>query len=393
MARFSGVGAGAMSRDDLQGNSAMNEAVNAPSLVRRLREEMANVGQISDLRGSGPEPDSMLLSDFDVTVGGLPDVLEYQGEFGTEIVTFVPTIRWYHLVGLMKGRRVRTYPGMRAFYYFLSDSQYEEKKEGRKHYQANAMPAFAQNRNEQYAIRRPLEFHTDYRDVFCNDIFRFDKPALVIHSKYNNEWDNGPVNFISNQQLHALCSEFENAFQLVYFRQGVTTPPSGYSIDHNQTREFSDLDVLRSHPDVLIFDELFLCGPEGERYNFYKNMLYANCFHFVAAQGGGAHHCALFSGSILLVLHRAGPEMLFAYARGFYRHLANPAPLLLVAGTPSEFVSGVSVVAQSRVLGDRVFPAPETWDAARRLMPEPAARHTAAAKDLFLRDSGGSNAA
>ena len=49
----------------------------------------------------------------------LPDVLEYVGEFGPELICFVPTIYWLYFAGLLENRKVRLYDGMKSFYYFL----------------------------------------------------------------------------------------------------------------------------------------------------------------------------------------------------------------------------------------------------------------------------------
>ena len=51
----------------------------------------------------------------------------YTGEFGAEIITFVPFIFWLKTRGMLSGRRVLTYAGMRPYYYFLDDAEYTEQ--------------------------------------------------------------------------------------------------------------------------------------------------------------------------------------------------------------------------------------------------------------------------
>ena len=63
----------------------------------------------------------------------IPELLEFTGEFGAEINSFVPFIYWLHLAGQMRERRIRTYHGMRPFYFFLDPAQIEEKSQPR-HY-------------------------------------------------------------------------------------------------------------------------------------------------------------------------------------------------------------------------------------------------------------------
>src|ERR1044072_1308639 len=53
--------------------------------------------------------------------------IEYTGEFGAEVATFIPFVAWLKAEGLLSGRRVLTYPGMRPYYFFLEDREYSEK--------------------------------------------------------------------------------------------------------------------------------------------------------------------------------------------------------------------------------------------------------------------------
>ena len=47
--------------------------------------------------------------------------IEYTGEYGAELTTFLPFAFWLKTQGLLSGRRVVTYRGMRPYYYFLED--------------------------------------------------------------------------------------------------------------------------------------------------------------------------------------------------------------------------------------------------------------------------------
>jgi hypothetical protein len=61
----------------------------------------------------------------------LPKVIEYLGEFGTEIVTFLPFVYNLHLKGLLENRKVSTYSGMKSYYYFLNRRKLIERTEKR----------------------------------------------------------------------------------------------------------------------------------------------------------------------------------------------------------------------------------------------------------------------
>ena len=57
--------------------------------------------------------------------------IAYTGEFGAEITTFIPFVFWLKTRGMLSGRRVLTYAGMRPYYYFLDDAEYSEKPDAR----------------------------------------------------------------------------------------------------------------------------------------------------------------------------------------------------------------------------------------------------------------------
>jgi hypothetical protein len=57
--------------------------------------------------------------------------IEYTGEFGNEITTFIPLVSWLKTEGRSAGRRVVTYAGMAPYYYFLDEGDYHEKPDRR----------------------------------------------------------------------------------------------------------------------------------------------------------------------------------------------------------------------------------------------------------------------
>jgi hypothetical protein len=315
----------------------------------------------------------------------LPETLEFNGEFGSELVCFLPFIYWLHSIGGMNGRKILTYAGMRPFYYFLSPEQYTEKLDGRRHYRAYDRSPFTPNVDEHVAFRKPFEFYPDYRSVYRNTIFRMDRPTLVIHNKYNDEWGRGPVNHIGPELLHSLLSELRRHFFVVYIRHGISTTPSDFSEDHNTVGEFDDRSVVSSYDDVLIFDDLARRFKGGTKYNLLKNLLYASTHHFICAQGGATYHCAMFSGSCILVNHKDGLETKFAYAHGLYRHLSNPCPIMLIARNDKSLLDGAIAMTRSVVLVDRVVFDPRDHLKLETLMPAPAPIVLDGAKDCYAR--------
>lgn len=317
------------------------------------------------------------------TDANLPDTLEFRGEFGTELACFLPFVYWLHCIGGMSGKKLLTYAGMRPYYYFLPDDQYSEKHDARRHYHVHERPQFTPNLLEHVCFKKPFEAYPDFRSVYRNDIFKLDRPLLVIHNKYNNEWDRGPVNFIGLELLGNLIAELRKRFSIVYIRPGISSKPADFSQDHNTVCEFDDRTVVSSFDDVLIFDDLVSRFDGGTHYNLLKNWLYGNTYHFISAQGGATYHCALFSGSSILVNHRSGSETEFAYAHGLYRHLSNPCPVMLIARSDDGLREGAMTFARSQVAVDRILFDPKDLPTLRKMMPVPSATARSAAIDRY----------
>ena len=308
-------------------------------------------------------------------LAAMPETLKYEGEFGAELVTFIPFVYWCHCIGLFKGRKVSTYKGMRPLYYFLGDDQVVERDDTR-----HWVP-FAQrkspdqwlvlpNANEHTSVRSPMEYFPDYRSAFSTGELTFDKPLVVIHNKYNLEWNNEPPrNFFSLEDLEEMFNLLKGGYQVVYIRHGMGGVSQGYSLDHNQLMDFGDADLLTRHPEVLSFNALHERFKDRFSVNAFKAALYAKSYRFISVQGGGAYQCAMYSGSGLLIYHKDGPEIHHSYSKGFFTRTANPAPLLLVATNRAELMAGVQAIGSGFVFSGRFIPGSKHINRMKRLSP------------------------
>jgi hypothetical protein len=321
----------------------------------------------------------------------LPHILEYTGEFGPELVLFLPFCNWLSGVGLLKGRRILTYTGMSCFYNELDCVEIQEKSHRRVFLPPQDRPKWLPVRNEHNfdnSGRSPLHLYPDLRQKFRSlplipDVESTNRPLLIIHNKYNNEWSLGPVNYIPLATLDTIFRVLKQDFTIVYTRHGMGGAGPGYTEDHNDPSPFEDRALLFNHPEVLCFDDLYAahvsqCGAQD--INTFKNVLYSRCHRFVSSQGGGAHHIAMFSGSILVVLHRSGSEERWAYGNGYYGFMAPVPPIRAICRTDDDLIRSLSLFANSTVVDDRLLlsAGSETrlaqlspWTIANR-RPEPA---------------------
>ncbi|MFL9998601.1 hypothetical protein PQR34_44555 [Paraburkholderia sediminicola] len=316
----------------------------------------------SSFHGERPTPDDAVVN-YNTS---LPDELDYTGEFGPELVLFLPFCNWLSKMGLLKNRRIRTYRGMSCFYDDLDCLEIIEKDEQRIYVPPKNRPSWLPARDEHNFDnqgRPPQHYYPDLRAKFRNlpllrELRNLGRPLLIIHNKHNDEWGIGPVNHISLASLDKIFQKFKTRFAIIYIRHGIEKKDANFSDDHNTPQHFDDRCLLDCHPEVYVFDDLYsLHRAEGGAHdlNTFKNILYSHCYHFISSQGGGAHHIALFSGSFLAILHRRGSEEHWAYSDGYYSFMANVPPIRVICRTEGELLSAISLLPNTSIYEDRVL--------------------------------------
>jgi hypothetical protein len=327
------------------------------------------------------------MSDTD-TNDALPPVLEYTGEFGPELVLFLPFIRHLAARGELRGRTVRTYKGMQPFYEGLGIERFEEKQTSREWVPPENRPAWLPVRDEHEfdGVGRPAAHdYPDPRAQFASvplpDWLEERialKPLLVIHNKYNDEWLAGPVNFFDLRTLRHAFDRLGDRFTIVYIRHGMRQAQANYVADDNSFHQFGDAALLARYPDVVEFDALFQGQQDGgvANVNAFKAALYSRCYRFLTSQGGGAHQIAQYSGSVMVIMHRHGWEKKWAYSPGYYTFMADPAPTLLVCTRQHQARRALDALGRATLDGGRLVLDPADAGLARQLDPRTILRRT-----------------
>jgi hypothetical protein len=321
----------------------------------------------------------------------LPETLDYVGEFGSELVLFTSFCNWLSREGLLRERRIRTYRGMRCFYDDLDCLEILEKDEARKwirpHERAWWLPVKDEHTFDGKG-RCAQHVYPDLRSKFRQlrllpDLTESGKPLAIVYNKHTYEWRGRPLNTISLDSLARAFAALVPDFTVVYVRHGMTPSVPGFSADHNASLPLADREVLREYPAVRSFDQLYFThralGGTND-VNTFKNVLYSRCYHFISVQGGGSHHIALFSGSLLSILHRKGAEADWAYDRGYYRFMAPVPPVIAVSATEDGLLATLALFSKPAVSGGRVvLPADHDASPARSAPPSnaPAASESA----------------
>jgi hypothetical protein len=276
--------------------------------------------------------------------------IEYTGEYGPEIATFIPFVNWLKQEGLLLDRKVLTYRGMRPYYFFLSDDEFGAKDDSRRWVSEHDRDW--PTNDTSTATRKAWHRPPDYRDFYMTRARTFSRPTLFIQNKFTVEWGRGPINYLPLNRLTDLLILTASKFQIVFSRPGARNCGSGYSADHNIFCDYPDLDVVRQFEDALVLEEI--AAREDRSYNEVKLEVLAGAHLFFAVQGGSAHILAAFGNSLLAILHRDGTEFPHAYRCGPYKYLSNDPPELLIARNNAELDSAIKVFASANVLGDKV---------------------------------------
>jgi hypothetical protein len=287
--------------------------------------------------------------------------LEYRGEFGNEIATFIPFVAWLKREGYLSGRRIVTYAGMRPYYFFLDESEIEEKSEPRIWFPP---PQRYWPSNSTYtAVASPWHVYPDYRAHFQQSARRFARPVLFIQNKFTVEWGEGPINYLPLNSLRRLLDLTAGKFDVVYSRPHEVG--KGFSYDNQALCEYPDQSVIRTYPHVVDLEAQ--CRASGENYNQVKLETLAQSHLFVAAQGGGAHLLACFGDSLLLLLHNAGEEYPHTYQHGPYKYLSATPVWLLVAQNTEELKGGIEIVGNAVFRDGKLLLPPTATEVAKKL--------------------------
>lgn len=228
--------------------------------------------------------------------------ISYQGEFQQELSFVLPFAYWHYCNGTLK----RTIASQYTHDLYSFSPEHDERFDGR-----NWIGIFDYRIPNVAHIRK---FNTNkwkpvpLKDWYHNDIFRYNKPMVIIANRYNQEWEGEPVSYFDIPTLDRLIHKLEPYFQVVYNR------PNSNDIvgDNSAVLELSELEWMRqNHPHVVIAQDLYKDYKEEVRnFNHLQLMLYSNCSYFISTHGGTGTLASYFGG-INILYSRFGHEHYF----------------------------------------------------------------------------------
>lgn len=268
--------------------------------------------------------------------------LEYNPEFGIEIVLGIPYAYWLHTHNQLD--KVVTSKGMKPFYFFCNNV--EEKYEFRNIDNAaaglNSLPnnwiyGF-KNNAELYKntwtdwykfadVERGcgiLNYHQwlmpNYNEAFKNTEIVFERPVIVICNRYNHEHGHEPLGYFDIECLYNLFDYLTNAgYTVVYKRPNNTEFPidqnemntiqNGYKLIANVDGIgiIDDYTLTKYFDNVILFDDL-VNKHTNLTYNEVQLKLFANTTGFITMGGGSTLFPCLFKKPTVSYYGRAMSE-------------------------------------------------------------------------------------
>jgi len=227
-------------------------------------------------------------------------VNSFNAEFGYELISVIPYAYYHYLKGDLDG--TISAPGSEPLYYFSPNHQIDIEPRsdfGAQMLMSKGYPNVPIHR----AKLDTTEFiPPPYRNKYANNIFRWEKPTVVIYNRYNKEWGRPPINFFSLEILTSLFSILKEKYQIVYL--GADIPEELQDNSHSMT--LGDTDLCKEFPEVLMFQELF--KKYGMSWNELQLRIFANCQTFITLNGGGSILASYFGGKNIIFC-KESPEI------------------------------------------------------------------------------------
>jgi len=240
--------------------------------------------------------------------------ISFNGEFAPELQFVLPFAYWHFKNGTLDKTRSSKYS--KELYFFSRDHEeaFEERSnEGNYNFE---IPRILYS--QDYNIKKWEQ--VPFKQTYQNTIYVYDKPILIIANRYNMEWDDVPVSFLSIPVLDKIIKKLRDQYTIIYNRprsQNIT-------VDDSVIYDLHEFEWLEEeHPEVILMETLFNENKaNATNFNHLQLMVYANASHFISTHGGTATLASYFGG-INLILSKKGPEHHFQCYQKLYPKLSG----------------------------------------------------------------------
>jgi len=240
--------------------------------------------------------------------------IKFNGEFGPELQFVLPFAYWHYKNGTLK--ETQSCHSMAEFYFFSPNHKEIfdlRSNEGNYNFEVPRV-LYSHNYNMKKWLSVPL------KEVYKNNIYRFEKPALIVANRYNMEWDGPPISFLSIEMLQFIFDTLKDSYTIIYNRPGA----NHITMDNSEIYELDEINWIRaSYPEVVLMHDLYEENKGNARnFNHLQLMVYANTENFISTHGGTSVLASYFRG-INVILSKQGPEHTFGCYHKLYPKLSG----------------------------------------------------------------------
>jgi hypothetical protein len=233
-------------------------------------------------------------------------------EFGYELQLVIPYAYYLHTKKLLNKTTSSLFT--KELYYFSEN--HHEKYNKRKDCCPNVPNKTPHVKELNYNEYIP----PSYKFVFKNNFFLYDKPLLIIHNKFNEEWSKLPINFIDKETLNKIFEFCSNKYKIIYIR------PKNTNIitDNSNLYDLKEDDILKLY-NIIDGNELYRETKEKyniSNFNHFQLLIHANCNHFISVQGGNCVLASYFGGTNIIYA-KQGSELSCNSYSGHYKKYSN----------------------------------------------------------------------
>lgn len=240
--------------------------------------------------------------------------ISFNGEFAPELQFVLPFAYWHHANGTLK--KTLSSKWSKELYFFSPEHTETfdlRTNDGNYNFE---IPRILYSQNYNMRKWKPVPLKT----MYANDVYKFEKPTLIIANRYNMEWDGPPISFYSKEMLEFIIHQLRDKYTIVYNRPR----PKNIISDNSDIYDLDEYDWLRAaYPDVVLMEDLFYQNTgHANNFNHLQLLVYANAERFVSIHGGTATLASYFGG-INLIYSKQGPEHHFLCYEKLYPKFSN----------------------------------------------------------------------
>lgn len=217
--------------------------------------------------------------------------LRFTGEFAPELKFVLPHAYWHYKNGTLK-RTISV--ADTSCLYFFSPSHYEistNREWNDFKFPMHIPNSFDHSLKYDFSKWLPVPL----KDFYRNKKICFSKPTLIVSNKYNTEWGDNPINFLSIDVLNEIFNILKVKYQIIYNR-----PESALIVNDNSTiMELDEKTLLENHPEVFNMKELYQ-SKKIKSFNEFQIRVYAGCSSFISVQGGNSVLASYFGGTNII---------------------------------------------------------------------------------------------